>query len=76
MRWLHLIVWACAAVVLACLIATALYVNRESNLRRDTQIASCERGNTLRQTVNVILVQLDINDLAPLPLPDCSRIVR
>lgn len=74
MRWIHLIVWACTAVVLACLIATVLYVNREATIRRDASVASCERGNTLRQTVNVIIVQLDLNDLAPLPLVDCSRI--
>lgn len=76
MRFVHVVVWECAAVVLACLIATVLYVNRESRLRQDAQIASCERGNTLRQTVNVLLVQLDIRDLAPLPLLDCSNVVR
>lgn len=74
MRLVHVVVWARAAVVVSCVIATVLYVNRETHIRRDAQVAACERGNTLRQTINVILVQLDINELAPLPLVNCSDV--
>lgn len=77
MRRQHLIVWASAVVVIACLVAAVLYVDRENDMRRDAQIASCERGNTIRHTLNLIVVHVGLaDDVAPLPVVACAQIIR
>lgn len=72
-----LIAWAvtiCAAVLVIVSVGTMLYTLDAVGKRRDAQIESCERGNNVRQTLNVIISSHPRYGLKKLALVDCSLV--
>lgn len=64
----------CAAVLAVVSITTMLYTLDAVDARREAQVASCERGNNVRQTLNVIVAAHPELGLRRLPIIDCSLI--
>ena len=75
LRIINWVVYACVAVLIITSIGTTVYARSLAGQRRDDLIASCERGNTIRQSLNAIVRQVD-NGLQPLPLVQCEVVVR
>lgn len=69
------VVAACAVLTVLSLLMTVWYAAHVNSDRRADQIASCERGNIQRRTINEIVAQLQL-DMQPLVVPVCEDIIR
>lgn len=68
---------AVAVVSLAvALVAVAVYSKHLSTVRRNEQIAGCERANQQRRYINALLVHHPGVGLAPIKIPDCGSIIK
>ena len=67
--------WASVAVILATSIATFVYARSQNNSSYRSDIRSCERGNLIRERLNLIGIEIGLH-LEPLPIIDCPAIVR
>ena len=75
MRVLDITVAACVFIVVAASVATFVWAHREWDIRRNDQVNACERGNAIRQELNVVSSHLRLG-MAPLPVLDCQRTVQ
>lgn len=74
-RLINWTVVTCALVLCVVSVTTMVYTLHAATQRRDAQIESCERGNTVRQTINVLLTAHPQLQLRKLPILDCPAIV-
>jgi organic hydroperoxide reductase OsmC/OhrA len=65
---------ACVMIVFGSMAATVHYVNRENEVRRQENIATCVRGNHVRFAINAIVAHLGL-DLPVLPILDCPNVI-
>ena len=74
-RLLDIAVVLCVTVVTLVSAATFVWAHREWDIRRNDQVNACERGNAIRQELNVVSSHLRLG-MAPLPVLDCQRTVQ
>jgi hypothetical protein len=73
-RWLVVVVGGAIAIWVAfAVIAVSSY--RNVGRLEEQLIASCERGNLIRERQNTVIRTLKL-DLAPLPRVDCRSVVK
>lgn len=75
-RLINGVLYACVIILIVSSIASTVYARSLANQRREDLIASCERGNTIRQSLNAIVRQGDDIGLQPLPLVQCEAVFR
>ncbi len=74
-RVLDAAVIACIIIVAIAAVGAIAYTDRVSHIRRFDLIESCERGNLIRQQLNVVAAHLDLG-MEPLPIVLCSQTIR
>lgn len=71
------IVAACLAVVVVCLFLTVAYAAHSNATQKARAVATCERGNIVRQKQNSVILFLNKKfgyTGIPTPLVDCTDI--
>lgn len=75
MRLLTISVALCVAMVVAVTTAMAIYTKHQWDVRRDDQLAACDRGNQIRVTINEIIL-VSAQNVAPVAIIDCKKVIR
>jgi hypothetical protein len=59
---------------IAASLSVFLFLDQSVSVIRDSLVASCERGNQIRERQNIVIKKLQL-EIEPLPIIDCEKAV-